>query len=78
METDFPRPGRACSVVSGLWGSSRGLVVLGADLWGVAPEVVGFLQVVRPALWDGRQPHVRHTHGVGGGGMHWEALLSAS
>ena len=33
MEADFTRPGRACSGVSGLWGSSRGLAVLGFVLW---------------------------------------------
>ena len=34
---------------------------------GKTPEVVNFLQVVRPVPWK----KVRHTHGVGGGGMHW-------
>ena len=27
---------------------------------GTAPAVVGFQQLFRPALWDGRQPQVRH------------------
>ena len=45
---------------------------------GKAPAVVGFLQMVRPALRDGRQPQVWHVRGVGGGEMHWEAQLSAS
>ena len=44
---------------------------------GKALEVVGFPQVVRLALLDGRWPQVRHAKGRGGG-MHWEALLSAS
>ena len=44
---------------------------------GKAPEVVRFLQVVRPALWYGRQPQVRPVHGLGGEGMHWETLLAA-
>ena len=35
---------------------------------GKAPEVVGFLQVVRPSLWDGRQPQARCACGVGVGG----------
>ena len=43
---------------------------------GKAPEVVGFPQVVRPALRDGRRPQVKHTVGRGGG-IHWVALLSA-
>lgn len=30
LEANFMQPGRACSCVSGLWGSSRGLAVLGA------------------------------------------------
>ena len=137
IEADFTQLGRACSGVTGLWGSSRGLAVLvrcstgvqhpqgwelpagplrtqgalpqgsrdwqdhttmEADLhgqaelvlaclgcgpfirgwrcWvvlcggvapperrqaraGKAPAVVGFLQMVRPALQDGRQPQVR-------------------
>ena len=33
---------------------------------GKAPVVVIFLQMVRPALRDGRQPQVRCAHGVGG------------
>ena len=163
MEADFTWLGRACSGVSGLWGSSRGLVVLdscptgvqhplsvGATSWaaenprgsslgqpelaglphngsrfctdgqsllygfwavgalaggwqcwvllrrgiappegkqaraGKAPVVVSFLQMVRPALWDGRQPQVqrRHAQGVFYGGpplllcppQHWRLV----
>ena len=43
-----------------------------------APTVVSFLKMVRPALWDGRPPQVRHANGIGGGGMQWEAQLSDS
>ena len=35
MEADFTRLGRACSGVTGLWGSSRGLVVLVSCSMGV-------------------------------------------
>ena len=82
MEATFPWPGRACPSVSGLRSSSRGQGVLGGCSPGVyplqragrharvgkAPEVVSFPRVVRPALWDGRWPQVRCTHGRGGGG----------
>ena len=36
MEVDFTWLGRACSGVSGLWGSSLGLAVLGSCSTGVA------------------------------------------
>ena len=87
----FARLGRACASFSGLWAFSRGWwcwVLLCGGLAppegrqvgaGKAPAVVGFLQMVRPALWDGRQPQVWCTvHRVAGGGMHWEAQLSDS
>ena len=35
MEADFTWLGRTCSGVSGVWGSSRGLVVLGSCSTGV-------------------------------------------
>ena len=35
---------------------------------GRAPAVVGFRQLLRPALLDGRQPQVRESVGRGGGG----------
>ena len=35
---------------------------------GTAPAVVGFRQLLRPALLDGRQPQVRESVGRGGGG----------
>lgn len=48
---------------------------------GTAPAVVGFRQLLRPALPDGRQPQVwrvcRGWRGWGEG-VHWEAQLSAS
>ena len=87
MDTDFLRQGRACSGTSGLHGSSRGLVVLGTALWGSslsrgrqaragkAPEMVGFLRVVRPALQDARWPQVRRVHLEKGRG---EALESTA
>ena len=44
---------------------------------GTAPVVVGFRQLFRPALLDGRQPQRRGWWGWGEE-MHWEAQLSAS
>ena len=35
MEADFTQPGRICSGVLGLWGSCRGLAVLGSYSTGV-------------------------------------------
>ena len=89
MEVDFLWLGRDCSGISGLWSSSSGQALLGTAprecnpsrgwqaMAGEAPEVVGFPQVVRSALRDGRWPQVRCMRGRGGG-MHWVALLSAS
>ena len=45
---------------------------------GTDPVVVGFRQLLRPALQDGRQPQVRQVHKGWWEGMHWEAQLSAS
>ena len=48
---------------------------------GTAPEVVGFWQLLRPALPDGRQPQVPHVYRGWQGrgeGIHWEAQLSDS
>ena len=79
MEADFAWPGRACSIVSGLQDVSRGLVVLSPAPQGCSPskgkqaragktpEVVSFLQVLRTALRNGRQPQVRHMHVWGRG-----------
>ena len=38
MEADFAWPDQACTTFSGLWAFSRGLVVLGAALWGCSPS----------------------------------------
>ena len=68
MEANFPQPGRACSGISGLQSSSRGLAVLVLLQEGVAPPEdrqarAGrggwLLKVVKPALLDGRWPQVR-------------------
>ena len=45
---------------------------------GKSPGVLSFLRVVRPALLDGWWPQVRYACGAVGGGIHWEALFSAS
>ena len=51
MEADFPWHARACSIISGLWDSSRGLSVLGSSSTGVQ-----YLPRVGAASWaTGRQ-----------------------
>ena len=66
----FSLPDQACSSFSGLQVFYQGLVVFGAAPRGCspskgqagqateAPVVVGFWQLLRPALTDGRQPQV--------------------
>ena len=85
-------PSQACSSFSGLQAFSQGwrcLVLLHGGVAplkgkeareGTAPAVVGFWQLLRPALQDGRQPQVRRVRRGWwrwGEGMHWEAQLSA-
>ena len=74
MEADFAQLGRVCSSFSGLQAFSRGLMVLGTAPWGCSPSrgQVGQGRESpcgsqlptngEPALWDGRQPQVWHTH----------------
>ena len=79
MEADFLWPGRALLGGRRCWALLHGSVAPpegGQARLGNAPEVVGFLGVVRPALQDGRKPQVRCTWGRGGR-MHWKALLLA-
>ena len=91
MKADFAQLGRACSILSGLRAFSRGLVVLGTAPRGSSPSSRQGGQVrenpcggqlpangeASPPGWQAASGPVC-THRVGGGGMHWEAQLSAS
>ena len=91
MESDFPRPGGACSSVCGPWSSSRGHAVQGPALWGCCPSrgqadqagestSGGQLPVSAEASLLGWQAASGQAcvHGVGQRRMHLEVLLSAS
>ena len=91
MEADVAQLGRACSGFSGLRSFSRGLPVLGAALWGCSPSKGQAGQGREspcggqlPANGEASPPGLQAVsgpvceHGVGGGGMHWEAKPSDS
>ena len=89
MKADFAWLVHACFSFSGLWAFSRGLVMLGAAPQGSSPSG-GQEDQERESPCSGRLPangeasprgwqaasDQAYVHGVGVGGMHWEALGS--